>query len=64
MLLSGCATVHYPSHINTSMISYEGETQVGGSINFSSVTAQATHALSENFRLASSFNSFGAGPPL
>lgn len=58
-LLSSCASVYYPSHINSSFIEEKGETNVGGALSLSSVNVQASTALSKHLRLAGGINYWG-----
>lgn len=58
-LLSSCATVYYPSHINSSFIEKKGETNVGGAVSLSSLNVQASTAITDKFRLAGEINYWG-----
>ena len=57
--ISSCATVYYPSHINSSFIEKKGETNVGGALSLSSINAQASTAITDHFRLAGGINYWG-----
>jgi hypothetical protein len=58
-LISSCATVYYPSHINSSFIENKGETNIGGAVSLTSLNAQASTAISDHLRLAAGANYWG-----
>lgn len=58
-LISSCAQVYYPSHINSSFIEEKGETNVGGAVSLSSLNVQASTAITDHLRLAGGVNLWG-----
>lgn len=58
-LLSSCATVYYPSHVNSSFIEEKGQTDVGGAVSLTSLNAQASTAIDDHLRLAVGANYWG-----
>jgi hypothetical protein len=58
-LVSSCASVYYPSHINSSFIEEKGETNVGGAVSLSSINVQASTAITDHLRLAGGVNLWG-----
>jgi hypothetical protein len=58
-LFSSCATIYYPSHINSSFIQSKGETNLGGALSMTSLNAQVSTAPTEHLRLAGEVNYWG-----
>jgi hypothetical protein len=58
-LISSCATVYYPSHVNSSFIENKGETTIGGALSLTSLNAQASTAINDHLRLAAGVNYWG-----
>lgn len=57
--VSSCATVYYPSHINSSFIKEKGESNIGGAVSLSSLNVQASTAITDHLRLAAGVNYWG-----
>lgn len=58
-LISSCATVHYPSHINSSFLANKGEINIGGAVSLTSLNVQASTAINDHLRLAAGVNYWG-----
>ncbi len=57
-MITSCAQVYYPAHINSSFIEEKGETNLGAAISLSSINLQASHALSPHLRIAGGINAW------
>ena len=59
LFVSSCATLHYPSAVNTPLFKEKGESNLQADVNLSSITAKGAHAFSNHFGLAGSVNFWG-----
>ncbi len=58
-LISSCASVYYPNHINSTFIDKKGETNLGAALSFTSINIQASTAVNDHLRLTGGINCWG-----